>query len=203
MNILEEIAAERRRQVARGYDATHDDAHVTGEIAMAGAAYALHAAALPGAIQGEVLARWRRGMAMTAYPWPGFAPKKPDRALLITALALLVAEVERLDRAERRPTPDHGDAEQADMFWLGDYPEESFDSLARAVEESSAPHLDPIHITRAARMSDLFAVRVPIADGAGDIEGTEIETFPTREGAEAYIASLTSEAEGNSAAGAA
>ena len=33
-----------------------------------------------------------------------------------------------------------------------------------------------------------WAVRVPIADGNGDLDGTEIMRFPTKAAAEAYVA---------------
>lgn len=98
MSVIEEIAAERKRQVeAEGFDATHDDQHSNGEISDAALCYG-----------NEV--RWRRMFGKTveksliqgppaAWPWARewWKPKN-DRRDLIRAAALIVAEIERLDR---------------------------------------------------------------------------------------------------------
>jgi hypothetical protein len=76
------VADERHRQIAKGYDAAHDDAHTKGEIAHA-VEDALH-----------------------DYNWPNHPPRSlwvrrehdPIRSLIIFA-AMLVAEAERLERA--------------------------------------------------------------------------------------------------------
>lgn len=118
VTVLDEIAAERRRQIeVEGYTAEHDDNHDKGELAGAAAAYAL-------------ITRWderfRRGMAVRKYTnnvmsdwagsvpdnqnpiarawpydWGNIKPQTPRRDL-IKATALLVAEIERLDRRELR-----------------------------------------------------------------------------------------------------
>ena len=88
MTVIEEIAAERRRQIeVEGFTAEHDDGH-PGEMAKAAATYALWATDW----DGEVRNIW---------PWQisTFKPKDVRRDL-IRAAALIVAEVERLDRAE-------------------------------------------------------------------------------------------------------
>ena len=104
MSVIEEIAAERRRQIEHhGYKPEHDDArHPTGALAVAGAAYALAGAA------------WiaqRRALAHVLFPdGPSYPPRwwpfhgsywKPrdSRRDLVRAGALIVAEIERLDRA--------------------------------------------------------------------------------------------------------
>lgn len=101
------IAAERRRQVeAEGYDATHDDHHVNGELACAGAWYALP----PESEQATTAGR------LWPYDWE--LPKEPaytdsttdDQKLamrkreLEKAGAMIAAEWDRLDRIlARRP----------------------------------------------------------------------------------------------------
>ena len=98
MSVIEEIAAERRRQIeAEGYSADHDAGH-PGELARAGAAYANEAAI---ELHGD-------GPTSTHPPrlWPwsasSYKPKLPRRALVVAA-ALVVAEIERLDRISSKP----------------------------------------------------------------------------------------------------
>lgn len=99
--ILTEIAEERTRQIDHeDRDRDGDDAYNTdGELAMGAAAYAISAAShiVPA---GEARKVRRAIQANVTWPWPsGFKPKNARRDL-IRAAALLVAEVERLDRAE-------------------------------------------------------------------------------------------------------
>lgn len=90
MSVIEEIAAERQRQIdAEGWTPEHDDGHVAGQLATAGACYALgdNSDLTPELFQ----ALW---------PWsPKWWKPKDRRRDLIRAAALLVAEIERLDRA--------------------------------------------------------------------------------------------------------
>lgn len=93
---LKEIAAERRRQIeAEGWTPDHDDAHGDGALAAAAACYAIKAS-LP-------VNDLRFGPASPPPYWPGWANRwwkpKDRRADLIRAGALIVAEIERLDRA--------------------------------------------------------------------------------------------------------
>ena len=85
-----DVAAERRRQVeAEGWTPEHDDEHVVGELATAGASYALVAV-------GYGL------LALRTWPWPaGLKPTTPRRDL-VKAGALILAEIERLDRMAER-----------------------------------------------------------------------------------------------------
>lgn len=85
MIVIEEIKAERLRQIAKGYDAAHDDEHAKGEIAQAAATLALY--------------HIDRPTALNVWPWgpDGWRAGTP-RGDLIKAAAMLVAEVERLDR---------------------------------------------------------------------------------------------------------
>lgn len=92
--VLIDVAAERRRQIeVEGWTPEHDDKHADGEIASAAACYALRNGhhGVPLDCGGEVPRDW---------PWADewWKPKAP-RHDLIRALALLAAEVERLDRA--------------------------------------------------------------------------------------------------------
>ncbi|PDT80597.1 hypothetical protein [Sinorhizobium sp. BJ1] len=86
-----DVGAERRRQIeAEGFDYQHDDAHNKGELAFAGIAY-LMAAVNPNA-------------AYAWWPWSldWFKPGS-IRRMLVKAAALIIAEIERRDRAEIRP----------------------------------------------------------------------------------------------------
>jgi hypothetical protein len=80
MTPIEEVAAERKRQVeGEGWDARHDSQHVNGELALAASCYATgnH--------------DW--------WPWDWKWWKPGDRRRnLVKAAALIVAEIERLDR---------------------------------------------------------------------------------------------------------
>lgn len=83
--VLDEIAAERHRQVmSEGWSAEHDDNHNGGELAKAAACYAI-------------------GCPLF-WPWDErWWNPKGERRNLIRAGALIVAEIERLDRLACRP----------------------------------------------------------------------------------------------------
>lgn len=89
-SVIDEIAAERKRQIEdEGWTPNHDDEHNGGELALAGACYALGST----------------GVRRAPEHWP-FDPNwwKPQsrRRDLVRAAALIVAEIERLDRVEGR-----------------------------------------------------------------------------------------------------
>jgi hypothetical protein len=89
--VLAEIGSERARQIeVKGYDAAHDDAHNNGAIAEAAACYASRFNLL---VMDPRSIRPRR-----LWPWEG-APKGTRRQQLVKSAALIVAEIERLDRA--------------------------------------------------------------------------------------------------------
>jgi hypothetical protein len=99
VGVIGEIAAERRRQVEQeGWTIEHDDGHAKGELAIAASCYALHAGGKRDLVQ-------RYGNSETYvteprfWPWSSdwWKPKSPRRDL-IRAAALIVAEIERLDR---------------------------------------------------------------------------------------------------------
>ncbi len=96
LSALDEIAAERRRQIeVEGFTAEHDDRHDEGEIAAAAASYAINAA--------DQLHPYTQGDGCNAKPdwWPWdeqwWKPKDP-RSDLVRAGALILAEIERIDR---------------------------------------------------------------------------------------------------------
>ena len=98
-----DVLAERQRQVeAEGWTPAHDDEHDSGDLAAAASAYALHAA-------DELEPHSLSHVSYNTYPpemWPfaesWFKPEDPRRAL-VKAAALLLAEIERFDRAEVQP----------------------------------------------------------------------------------------------------
>ncbi len=102
MAVIDEIAAERKRQIeVEGWIAEHDDAHRTDDMALAAACYAMpFNFSVPDP-------RSRRGSAtisvslLSAWPWDRRWLKLTTRRRdLIKAAALIVAEIEKLDRAE-------------------------------------------------------------------------------------------------------
>jgi hypothetical protein len=94
---LADINAERLRQVrdglgGEGWSPEHDDEHADGEMAKAAACYALGKDTLVG-IGGQRIHIW---------PWEDFWWKPKDRRRdLVRAAALIVAEIERIDRAAK------------------------------------------------------------------------------------------------------
>ncbi len=105
----QDVLAERERQVSEeGWSHEHDDSHGDESLAMAAACYAA-----PKPIY--LLMRHREGELSIRDPWPwginfrgnpcrdftGWNKKdKPRRQQLVIAAGLLLAEIERLDRAE-------------------------------------------------------------------------------------------------------
>lgn len=91
-NVADELVFERGRQKQReGWTLEHDDGHNKGELALAAATYALTATGVHSdSPLIHALWPWDRG-------W--WKPKTPRRDL-IRAGALIIAEIERLDRGE-------------------------------------------------------------------------------------------------------
>jgi hypothetical protein len=91
-----DVIAERARQVAaEGWTPQHDDEHGNGAIALAAAAYAIEAAALADGMVPDATRSppW-------CWPWSADGWKSADaRRNLVKAGALILAEIERLDRA--------------------------------------------------------------------------------------------------------
>lgn len=88
MTPVMELQVERRRQVVEeGWTPDHDDKHVNGELAKAAAAYA-------------VVGNFLGSFLLSLWPWDStwFKPTTKRRNL-VKAGALILAEIERLDRA--------------------------------------------------------------------------------------------------------
>lgn len=98
-----DVLAERQRQItAEGWTPEHDDEHDTGELAGAAACYAGHVNARQWVI-GTERDDYASEPAPDQWPWDEawWKPKNPRRDA-IRAAALLIAEIERLDRAARK-----------------------------------------------------------------------------------------------------
>lgn len=102
MSALDDVAAERRRQIeVEGWTTAHDDDHRKGELADAAACYAATVRTF------QAFERVGRNyepftLYVDLWPWsPGSWNPKDRRRDLVRAAALIVAEIERLDRAAR------------------------------------------------------------------------------------------------------
>ncbi len=111
MSVLEEIAAERKRQIeSEGWTHEHDNQHRSGELARAAACYAYIAGP---EFERSELAKlwWGLNWSPIRKIWPGdwdwrwFKPTDRRRDL-IKAAALIVAEIERLDRGNPNKVSD-------------------------------------------------------------------------------------------------
>lgn len=92
LTAIEAIRRERRRQItAEGFTPEHDDKYVFGQLARAAGCYALQASGMFTAPP-AVPPKW--------WPWSITWWKSSTRRRdLVKAAALIVAEIERLDRA--------------------------------------------------------------------------------------------------------
>lgn len=98
MTVLDEIAAERRRQIeAEGWTPAHDDQYVGGELALAASCYAT-VAAWDDRIRARAALKYTPPFWSLAAEWWKPTTRRRD---LIKAAALIVAEIERIDRADR------------------------------------------------------------------------------------------------------
>lgn len=88
---IEDIAAERKRQIeVEGWTPEHDDENVKRELARAAGCYVWVA---------SLSVPWPHHLVPDHWPWlkKYWKPKDPRRNL-VKAAALIVAEIERLDR---------------------------------------------------------------------------------------------------------
>jgi hypothetical protein len=99
----QDVLAERQRQInVEGWTPQHDDQHGNGDMARAAAAYCLNESDVP------VLARLAEA-DRPIWPWPLHWWKPKDRRRnLVRAAALLLAEIERLDRAATKARVTNG-----------------------------------------------------------------------------------------------
>lgn len=98
MTAIELIAAERARQVSvEGWTPGHDDEHDDGSLALAAACYAMPP---------DSMGRWASDIGPPIeWPWDDEAWKPGDRQReLVKAGALIVAEIERLQRKGSVPS---------------------------------------------------------------------------------------------------
>lgn len=89
-----DVLVERRRQKSEeGWTLEHDDEHVNGEMASAAAAYAI------GGNTGIAPATIRDHLHAALWPWsPEWWKPRSNRRNLVRAAALIIAEIERIDR---------------------------------------------------------------------------------------------------------
>ena len=117
---LADIAAERQRQIDKeGWTCDHDDEHSDGQLASAAAAYS-YAASLPERLRANISGIYsinNNGLARDLWPWDkSWWKLTTPRRDLVKAGALIVAEIERIDRAalahpaQAAPSAASGDA---------------------------------------------------------------------------------------------
>ena len=105
-SVLHDIATERARQRAKGYGAAHDDMHTDRSIVAAAVMIAVPPQyKVVRAPADSIAAAMRRDTTVVEWPCSlaGYVSRKHEddyRATLVIAAALLVAEIERVDRLE-------------------------------------------------------------------------------------------------------
>ncbi|HEY0548166.1 MAG TPA: hypothetical protein VGF13_01115 [Verrucomicrobiae bacterium] len=118
MNGVELIAEERQRQQSvEGWGATHDDTHRGGEIAIAAACYAAgekhtHVGRMLNSARGMEDAGYSYDYSeakpdQITWPWNGddYKPGHDRIRELVKAGALIAAEIDRLQRLAKTPSP--------------------------------------------------------------------------------------------------
>ena len=90
---MTDVLTERGKHSSHGFDDKHDDEHQRGEIAYAAIAYASEAVATQNG-----MAKWVAAFNRAIEPWP-IAYARTPRTNLVCAAALLIAEIDRIDRA--------------------------------------------------------------------------------------------------------
>lgn len=96
-HVINDVHTKRQRQMTvHGWSRQEDDTYVDGELAEAAIPYIQAAQREELGLEDEEL--------QVFWPWADNPPKldQPRRELLINAIALLVAEVERMDRIEEK-----------------------------------------------------------------------------------------------------
>ena len=99
--VIELIVEERQRQITEeGWTTEHDDEHVDGELADAAACYAMN-------VRTRLVLSWRSNILRSVWPksWTlnWWKPSSDNRIRdLVKAGALIVAEIERLQRQETK-----------------------------------------------------------------------------------------------------
>lgn len=96
-----DVLNERARQIGQeNYSAEHDDQYQNNELLRAGVGYAEHVVARGWVYSDANPEKYQSEEESEFWPWPSesWKPKNP-RADLVRAAALLIAEIERIDRA--------------------------------------------------------------------------------------------------------
>lgn len=110
MNAIEDVKSERNRQVQKeGWTFDHDDSHTDNSLVMAAISYAAPVAIkakghVPCGCRSVECEHWEGRVEAWLDPWPWEASlKRKDRRYdLVRAAALIVAEIERIDRRTAR-----------------------------------------------------------------------------------------------------
>ena len=101
MNAIELIAAERKRQLTKGWTPERDDKHDLGELSQGGAAYASVASAM---IRGASHEEFPIEMMRAEGDWPfedHWNPKPDILTNLVKGAAMIAAEIDRLLRKSK------------------------------------------------------------------------------------------------------
>ena len=100
---VSDVLAERRRQVeVEDFDASHDDMATKGQLATAAACYAFQAGA-----RGRMFPNDPQPIGIWPWDIAWWKPASDHRRNLVKAGALILAEIDRLDRAAAKEA-DHG-----------------------------------------------------------------------------------------------
>ena len=103
----EDVLSERMRQILNeGFDKAHDDAHNNFDLAEAAACYVQHTVKFAHHMQVNG-STYRAQFVPANWPWHStwWKPKDPRRDL-VRAAALIIAEIDRLDRASKSEVKD-------------------------------------------------------------------------------------------------
>ncbi|HEJ8168715.1 hypothetical protein [Serratia marcescens] len=96
---IRDVISERQRQRDQGRDDVHDDGYIDGVLALGGAAYAISGAGF-----NCVGSYRRRAKNLWPFPLETFNPagNVNRRADLVRAAAMIIAEIDRIDRKSAR-----------------------------------------------------------------------------------------------------
>lgn len=121
MSVIAEIAAERCRQInVEGWTPEHDDQWRQGQMAGAAACYAMHGLEIGDRIpedNDDYLPERVAALTRDLWPWDRKWWKPANRRRdLVKAAALIVAEIERMDRQDQRAVAGDGPAVSARSY---------------------------------------------------------------------------------------
>lgn len=150
-SVANELASERARQInSEGWSLEHDDyQHFDGQLARAAAGYAMYASGRTDLTRAFVKGEKPTDATYVPRGWPwdasAWKPKSP-REDLVRAGALIIAEIERLDRVAgiakpAAPTPPRPYAEVAREFvseWVSYEQDTATDALAALLADVAA-----------------------------------------------------------------